>query len=225
MGGYSQIRAELRLLKTATETYHNYYHLLSGMDYPLKSQDYIYGFFQQNQGKEFIGFDSNKTVDYKERVRYYYFFQDRIGRNAGKIVALYYIFQQKLLFLQKKLHVDRTRKCPFKIYKGTNWFSITHDLATYLLQRTELIEKYFSHGLCTDEVFLQTIAMSSPYKENIVDNSLRYIDWERGNPYVFTNEDYEELITSDKLFARKFDEDIDSDIVNKVSEYLRISNF
>lgn len=79
--------------------------------------------------------------------------------------------------------------------------------------------------MCADERFLQTIAMSSPYKENIVNNSLRHIDWRRGNLYIFTSDDYEELVTSDNLFARKFDEDIDSDIINKISNYLQISNF
>lgn len=34
-----------------------------------------------------------------------------------------------------------------------------------------------------------------------------WIDWKRGNPYTFEDGDYEELIASDYLFARKFDTD------------------
>lgn len=37
-GGYSQINVELALLSEATKTPHAYYHLISGVDFPLKSQ-------------------------------------------------------------------------------------------------------------------------------------------------------------------------------------------
>ena len=107
--------------------------------------------------------------------------------------------------------------------KGAQWFSITHDFALYLLHERHLIDKYFSKGLCTDEIFLQSIAYSSPYKDSIVDNNMRLIDWHRGNPYTFTISDYEQLITSDCLFARKFDENIDMDIVVKLFDYIQNS--
>lgn len=65
-------------------------------------------------------------------------------------------------------------------------------------------------------MFLHTVVQNSPYKENIVNNSLRFIDWERGKPYTFTIEDYDMLIHSPDLFARKFDENIDSDIIDLI---------
>lgn len=45
---------------------------------------------------------------------------------------------------------------------------------------------------------------------------LRYIDWTRGNPYVWKIEDYNRLINSDYLFARKFDEKISKNIIDKI---------
>lgn len=50
---------------------------------------------------------------------------------------------------------------------------------------------------------------------------LRYIDWERGNPYVFRNEDFEDLIASDFLFARKFDLNTDRLICERVVEFVK----
>ena len=44
------------------------------------------------------------------------------------------------------------------------------------------------------------------------DFAVRYIDWNRGQPYVFREEDYNMLMDSDKLFARKFDIRIDRNI-------------
>ena len=41
-GSYSQINCEMVLLKEAVKTEHVYYHLLSGMDLPIKSQNEIF---------------------------------------------------------------------------------------------------------------------------------------------------------------------------------------
>lgn len=220
-GGYSQIRAELILLSEATKVYHSYYHLISGSDYPLKSQNYIHDFFSEHYGDEFIGYDPDACrANFLDRVRYYYCLQDIIGRNSGKFFGFCYIVQEKLLYIQKKICVNRIKNFPVKIFKGTNWFSITHDLAMFLLSKQKIIKHLCRYSLCADEIFVQTIAMISPYKENIVEDSLRYIDWERGNPYTFTSNDYEALKMTDRLFARKFDEQISVDIIDKLHNYI-----
>ena len=60
-GGYSQINSELILLEAATaHGKYNYYHLLSGQDLPIKSNDEIMRFFEQHQGTEFVAFDKEK---------------------------------------------------------------------------------------------------------------------------------------------------------------------
>lgn len=53
-GGKSQIEAELELLKAAIKGNYDYYHLISGMDLPIKTQKEIHEFFENNKGKEFI---------------------------------------------------------------------------------------------------------------------------------------------------------------------------
>lgn len=56
-GDISQVQVEYLLFETAlSHGPYAYYHLLSGTDLPIKSQDYIHAFFQQNAGKEFVGF-------------------------------------------------------------------------------------------------------------------------------------------------------------------------
>lgn len=219
-GGDSQIKIEMFLLKEATKTFHDYYHLISGMDFPLKSQNFIHEFFKSNKGKEYIQFDPDvvRKEEFCDRLRYYYFFQNLIGRNRGKIPALCYKLQEFSLSIQKKIHIDRIKNVPFKIYKGTNWFSITHNLAVFLLQNQKTIKHLCRFSLCADELFLQTFAMLSPYRSNIVDDSLRYIDWKRGKPYTFTDADYEELVNSNRLFARKFDEYVSKNVVDRISK-------
>ena len=55
--------------------------------------------------------------------------------------------------------------------------------------------------MCVDDIFLQTMAMQSPYRERIVNDSLRYIDWQRGKSYTFGEIGFEVLKSTDRLFA------------------------
>ena len=221
-GGYSQINVELALLSEATKTPHAYYHLISGVDFPLKSQADIHQFFDDNAGKEYIAFDrcEERMEEYKDRIRYYHWLQDKIGRNSGKLVAIMYRLENASLRIQSMLKVDRLKYCPYEIKKGAQWFSITHNLATYLLAQKN-IKKYFGKSLCTDELVVQTLAYASPYRDNIAGNNLRLIDWCRGKPYTFTSDDYSQLMESDRFFARKFDENVDLNIVEMLLEHVK----
>ena len=44
----------MELLKAAIKGNYDYYHLISGMDLPIKTQKEIHEFFENNKGKEFI---------------------------------------------------------------------------------------------------------------------------------------------------------------------------
>lgn len=225
-GGYSQVETELILLSEATKTYHSYYHLLSGVDFPIKTQDEIHDFFLEHNGSNYIKFDWNtiQNKSHLERIREYHFFQDRIGRNTGKLAAFYWFAEKMSLKVQKRFSFNRIKGKELDFFKGTNWFSITHELASFVVSKTNYIEKNFRYSICADEMFLQTVASKSPFNKSIVDNSLRYIDWKRGNPYIFRNEDYELLIESNKLFARKFDKNIDMEIVMRLYVHLTSGN-
>ena len=78
----------------------------------------------------------------------------------------------------------------------------------------------FDRTVCADEIFLQTMVMASPYKETVINECLREIDWKRGNPYVYQKCDYELLVNSDNIFARKFSTKIDNEIIEKLYKYL-----
>ena len=56
---------------------------------------------------------------------------------------------------------------------------------------------------------------------NIAGNNLRLIDWCRGKPYTFTSDDYSQLVESDRLFARKFDENVNLNIVEMLLEHVK----
>lgn len=220
-GGYSQIAVEMLLLETAVKNgEYRYYHLISGEDFPLKPQKHIHSFFDK-QRSEFVMLDSNQS-GFEQRVRYYYFFQERIGRNTNSFVArCAYKLQKASIMLQKFLGVYRNKG--IRSFKGSNWFSITDGLARYIVSQKKWVTRHFKYSYCADEVFLPTIVCNSPFVDRLTNATpahMRKIDWKRGTPYVFRTEDYEELISSDQLFARKFSCEVDDEIINRLREYV-----
>lgn len=157
--------------------------------------------------------------EYKDRIRYYHWFQDKIGRNSGKQVAVMDKLENASVRVQRILNIDRLKHCPYEVKKGANWFSITHDLAMYISSQKN-ISRYFGSSLCADELLVQTLAYASPYRDNIARSNLRFIDWNRGSPYTFTMKDYTQLTQSDFLFARKFDESVDIGVVEALAAYI-----
>lgn len=225
-GDYSQIATELALLELATDVgRYEYYHLLSGEDLPVKSQDYIHHFFEQNKGKEFVRFESS-TFLHSERVCQYHFAQRLIGKPESH-PHLYWLEHYFIQF-QKLIGVKRNKGIQFQ--KGANWFSITDELAREVVDNKLWIKRVFKFTECCDEVFLQTIVNQSKFKERLYhkfyDNDLhaimRLIDWNRGTPYIFRSVDKELLEETDMLFARKFDCTVDKEIVNYVVEKLNV---
>lgn len=227
-GTYSQINCEMILLKEAVKKEHAYYHLLSGMDLPIKKQEEIYAFFEKYDGLEFIDEDSDTISEAAlSRVKYKHRFLGKAGSLGDILGAL----ETKL---QKLFGVNNTIKYSDIIFqKGRNWFSITHGLAEYVVENEDWIRKVFADSVCGDELFLQTVARNSRYAEKICNpNTMpeipdtRYIDWKRGsnnNPYIFRETDEEELRSAKALFARKFDLTIDKKIVERLYRVLKES--
>lgn len=207
-GDISQIKAELLLFQEAfNKGPYLYYHLLSGVDLPIKPIDYIISFFQENNGKEFVGYTNNNN--WKERVYRYHFFTKYYRETKG-IKAL--IIHKLRHYLENIINTLVKRKRNKIYYKGCNWCSITNNFCKYLLLTNKDILKEYKYTKCCDEIFIQTVLQYSPYKQNIYsmideyEGCMRLIDWDRGNPYVWGKDlnDFEIIKSSNKLFARKF---------------------
>lgn len=221
-GNYSQIECELNLLEEASRHGYQYYHLMSGVDMPLKSQDYIHNFFNKNYGTQFVHFEK-KIIDDEayQRVSKYHLF---CGKNRNILVK---ILNRIIIGLQ--FGIDRTRKNKLIYQKGANWFSITDDLVKHIIENKKFIEKNFKYTICADEMFLQTMIINSKFIDKISSNNFNddystimyYIDWKRGKPYEFTNDDYDELMKSNMLFARKFNWNKDNKIIKRIYEDIK----
>ncbi len=228
-GGYSQIDTELLLLKASTPKHYDYYHLLSGVDLPIKTNDELHRFFDEHQGTEFIHFctpEFSAEESTRSRIQYYHFLQEQIGQ---KKEGLPYFLERASLKLQRALHVNRLKTLNGTPLCGANWFSITHSLAAYVLQNETFIKRHFGSSCCADELFLQTLVANSKFKDRLYlpnndsnyESCVRYIDWQRGDPYVFRTEDLDALLSSPCLFARKFDLNVDRTICELLYQQLK----
>ena len=227
-GDFSMVEAELSLLRAAVPGGYDYYHLLSGVDVPVKSRRYIEDFFAARAGTNFINY-RRPEISKQDlwRVRFYYPFQ----RFNIRTIWLRRLLRNASIGVQLLAGVDRTRKLSPEVVfqKGTQWFDITRALAEHVLSREGWIRETFRATYCPDELAVQTLAAGPSFRGTLPPdafdgnhrNCCRYLDWTRGNPYVFTEDDFDELIHTDPscLFVRKFDYRTHPGIVDRLFAY------
>ncbi len=228
-GGVSIMRAELELLRKSTQTgSYAYYHLLSGMDMPIKSQDEIHAFFRQNSGKEFLHL-WKMPGHTKMRVQYYTLFPE------GARAFYTNIPNGAVKAILKALGIQMNRGIDFRF--GSQWFSITDGCARYVLSQNEWLEKVFRHTCMIDEIFLATLLWNSEFRERLYIGTesesnkepstanMRFIDWTRGSsirhPWTFIEQDYGLLCSVPHMWARKFNEEKDSRIIEMMLSRVR----
>lgn len=84
-----------------------------------------------------------------------------------------------------------------------------------------MLEEGYRSSLTSDELFFQTLLMMPPYKGTRHDY-LHYIDWSerpgnpKDSPNTLTMADYGRMKASGYLMARKFDMDVDKDVINRL---------
>lgn len=207
---------------------YSYFHLVSGVDLPIKNQDYIHSFFEKNAGKEFVGFCDTGATSHDasavNRLCYRHFFT-RYFRSRAPFGTIAVRLNALFVAIQKKLGLRRNFG-EIVLKKGCNWVSITNDFCAYLLSKKDWIARFVAHSGIADEVFLHTVLWNSPFRKNIYslrneyEGCVRAIDWNRGSPYVWgkSDGDFEILKNSPALFARKFSSE-HFRIIEKISEF------
>ncbi|HMG84026.1 MAG TPA: beta-1,6-N-acetylglucosaminyltransferase [Ferruginibacter sp.] len=210
-GSYSIIQATLNGFEEILATGNTYSHinLLSGQDYPLQNNNCFLDFLSKNPGKTFMHSLSidQEWQEAQPRIRQYHF-DDFMFRGRFSL--------QRIINFILPL-----RKMPagLKPYGRSQWFTITPESTSYIIdfiKNNPAVRRYFRMTWGPDEFFFQTILHNSPFKDNIVNDNLRYINFKQGehHPQTLTMADADELVKSGKFFGRKFNAEEDSDILN-----------
>ncbi len=220
-GGYSQIQAELLLIQAALDDGQEYLHFVQGADVVLKTPEQMDAFFHKHKGELFldIGKKPDDFANYKVLCKHF-LSNFRLFRTNKLVKAL----NHGCAHLQKPLM--KYKKDYGQLYAGSALWSLPSDFCKYLIQGESRIKRVYRHSLAADEVFIQTICMNSKYRNRVSSyGAVRLIDWknrEGNSPKTFTMADTEELERAignpNLMFARKFNESIDSDIVEFISK-------
>ncbi|HBC28949.1 MAG TPA: glycosyl transferase [Prevotellaceae bacterium] len=214
-GHLGQVEVEMLLLKEAARHGpYAYYHILSGVDLLLKSPAELRLAFGKHPTQEYVGYWNSPAHlrDLRRKVSRHYLATCHM-KDKGTLVHTLAAFVRNCVLAVQKVACYH-RPVPQGVYfrKGSNWASITEEFCRYVLVHEPLLHSRLRRTLCADEIFLQTLLWSSPYRNRAYDASaedtesstLRKIDWKRGSPYVWTDMDISELLASPAVFARKF---------------------
>lgn len=209
-GGFGHVRATLKGIRELRrrEVDFDYLILLTGQDYPIKSNDFIETFFEQNRGKSFMAYNALPTPSWSPR---------------GGLDRIEY---WHLRFHGKHLRLPWKRRFPHGLrpFGGGAYWCLSRAcielVSDFVAARPDVVD-YFKHVDIPDELFFQTVIMNSELGETVVNDNLRYIDWTRGvRPAVLEVRDLERLRESPKLFARKFDVHHDEEILDLIDREL-----
>lgn len=219
-GDWTVCEAEYALFRAAAaKGKYAYCHLLSGVDLPLKSQDYIHDFFGKNAGKEFIGFSHYEGLEeeVRRKVGYLHVFpEDFKNKSAFKRIC-----RAAFIRLQMVCGIHRNRKVDFR--KGTQWVSVTDGFVRELLSKEDWCRGLFHHTFCPDEIYKQTVCWNSVFKDSVFDQDnegrgcMRAIGWKDGELHDWSRADLAQLSSNDAIFARKFNSR-DMDFIHDIAE-------
>lgn len=214
-GGYSLVDAELRgikeLLKMGPKW--EFFINLSAQDFPLKSQAYIHNFLGLNKGKDFlkVANQSRLRPDTLSRIENY------VTESGDDIINAPVL---KRPFLRGVTP-----------YIGNQWMILSRRFCEFVSHSPEVekFKKFYRNTFIADEGFFQTVIMNTSYKGTIVNDDKRTIDWVpmgtiKLRPRDFTFQDADFLMASQDLFARKFDETVDGDILSILESHLSPSS-
>nr|WP_240924870.1 beta-1,6-N-acetylglucosaminyltransferase [Leeuwenhoekiella sp. ZYFB001] len=248
-GGFGIVQATVNLIYYAlSKVSDSFLVLLSGQDYPLQSQGQIQQFFNKTSFQAFIFGKPMPTTFWQngglERIKKYRFYLSNTRYDFVLIPSIWNksFYRKKvlkdlyaiLLRGNKKdlLKIFKTRKHPanIKAYGGSQWWAMSSNLAQRILDfidnRPSFLN-YHQDTLLADEIFFQTLIHHIAKTDNTlkIAPSLTYTNWERKNvplPVTFSAEDFMELKNASEthLFARKFDIEKDTIILDKIDTEL-----
>lgn len=211
----------------------DYVMFLSGQDYPIKSNAQIEQFLSKNLGKEFIEYnplpyenwtDPNFTINV-DRIENWFINgklvkHDSIALPKNASLKLR-VFLTLCSWLMRLNILPRKRKFPegFQPFCGSAFWCLSRNCAEYInnfIQQNPAFINFFKFAGITDEVFFQTIILNSPFKEQVINNDLKYVVWP--GPAILGKNDLENLKNSSDLFARKFDPTTDPEVLDIIDQ-------
>lgn len=225
-GGTSILDCEMFLLRKAlAQSDADYFHLISGQDYPLRPLSRFLEFFEQHAGEEFMHYVHLPHPKWEgntfRRLQYFYpydYAQDK--ENPRQWV-------REQVRLQYAKGLKRPIPDEFDhLYGSSQWFSITRKAVTILLDYTTQFPSLYKKMWMTfapEECYIATVLVNLLDTGKINPWNCRFIHWkyENGNsPANLGNEHFRLLIEQEYLFARKMEWPCSVELMNRIDRYM-----
>ncbi len=205
----------------------DYVILLTGQDYPIKPNNHIRDYLNASNENSFIEYFALPSDRWKsesgglDRLTYWHFnWRGRRFALRKKGEFRYPLLARLWLHLADKPPIRRSLPKSTSVFGGSAYWCLTRDCIEYVdgfVRKNPRFVNFFRHVLLPEEIFFQTVILNSDFRNRIVNDSLRYIAWSRSpHPAILSDQDFESLISAPKLFARKFDMTINSNILDMI---------
>jgi hypothetical protein len=204
-GGWGHVRASLKGIDRLYDDQvpFDYLALLTGQDYPLSSPAAIAAALGAAEGRSFM---SSWPLP-----------RPQWGARGG---LDRYEDWHLITYRRAHLALPLRRYPPLGLipYGGSPYWCLSRPLVDYVhgfVHENPAFVRFFEHVFIPDELFFQTIVINSGLAQTVENDNLRYVDWSRTPaPAILTRADLEAIVSSGKLFARKFDQRVDAEILD-----------
>lgn len=219
-GSPSQIYATVNLLKEAIKHDFDYCFFISGDDIPVKNNKDMNNFLARVDKDVMADFQDERSVYVNPEDRVMYRYTSRHYNKSKNLLDKIFVRMHKLLkkrFFKNRMYMNQVSNGTFpKLYKGTNWFTISNKAARYIVNFVDKNPCYtecFKQSYLADEVFFHSILKTGSehltfYSDKkSYSDCLRYVDWETGpdHPRTLDGTDYKRIKEENGvLFARKY---------------------
>lgn len=239
-GTLIEVEYQMRLIKAAIDYPQHFDRIffLSGMDYPLWSNERISKWIDQLGDREMLSGINMNTSFIQGQQRELYtlprplFTISGISGRWNQRLSILCRRACKLLGVRKHLSFT-VDDCRWDLYKGSAWWCITQELAEHIFNTyssTPAIRSYFISSFGQAETLIQTIAFNSPqWRDRCLLHEGEYPGLEALTPLhfiiyqpvikVMDEADFDTLIQSGRMFTRKLVSGKSDKLVERLIEH------
>ncbi|MEA5619607.1 beta-1,6-N-acetylglucosaminyltransferase [Cronbergia sp. UHCC 0137] len=224
-GEFSLVEATVQAIKLLYESENppDWFILLSGTDYPIKTAKQILTDLSLSQYDAHIHHQEIIYKVYQENVKMSVMWQMLAYRRycSWNLFSLPFFKDFTIRWghpLLSKPSPPFSQK--LRCFAGSQWFSANHRTAKYIIKfhsQKNSLTSHYRRRMFADESYFQTILANAPHL-NLKNDDYRYVDWSTkgAHPKTLVMEDLPSLLASPCHFARKFDIDVDSNILDQL---------
>lgn len=229
------VDATVEGLRRGIEDGCGYFLLISGQDFPLIPASQIVDFAERAGSRSYVESFPLPTPVWRlgGRDRTDFYSYTILGRRAtciprgedASILNWKGQILNQLLRVRSAFKPRRSFPAYARPYGGSNWLNLSRAAVEYVLRFMDEhpdYRCYHEHTLIPSEVFFHSIVAVPDFADlyEVADDDLRFTIWPENSshPRTLKVDDLPAMEGSGKLFARKFDEEVDRAVLERLTE-------